>query len=100
MSRVLVPPSLVSKSPDGEQRWLLIECKLITSQPRAVSSAARQALADLLLYRSDFDAALSHTRGTYGLGVAWGEGLQPNPASDIMLCTPDTLDDAIRQTVI
>ena len=81
---------------DGKQRWLLIECKLITKQPRAVSNAARQALADLLLYRSDFEAALSPTRGPYGLGVAWGEGLQPSLPSDVVLCTPDTLDHAIR----
>lgn len=82
--------------PHGEQRWLLIECKLITSQPRAVNSAARQALADLLQYRSDFDVVLDTTRAPYGLGVAWGEGLQPNLNSDIVLCTPDTLDQAIR----
>ncbi|GEM_PF-4722759 len=97
MSRPLRPDIVLQwTDPDGEQRWLLIECKLITSQSRAVNSAARQALADLLQYRSDFDVALGTTRAPYGLGVAWGEGLQPNLNSDIVLCTPDTLDHAIR----
>ena len=97
MSRPLRPDIVLRwTDPDGGQRWLLIECKLITSQYRAVNSAARQALADLLQYRSDFDVAFGTTRAPYGLGVAWGEGLQPNLNSDIVLCTPDTLDHAIR----
>ena len=40
-------------SPDGQQRWLLIECKLSQS---GVNKAARQALSDLLAYRTDYDA--------------------------------------------
>lgn len=100
-SRPLRPDIVLQwTNPGSDQRWLLIECKLITSQVRAVSTAARQALADLLLYRRDFDAVLGHGHGPYGLGVAWGEGLQPNLTSDIMLCTLDTLSHAISQTVI
>ena len=35
----------------------------------------------------------------HGLGVAWGEGLHPISASEIVLCTPDTLTQALQQIV-
>jgi len=35
----------------------------------------------------------------YGLGVAWGQGLNPDSEAEIALCTPDTLDEALRQIV-
>ena len=83
--------------PDGQQRWLLIECKLSKS---GVSYAARQALADLLTYRADYDTTLAATNGPHGLGVAWGEGLHPISTSEVVLCTPDTLTQALQQIII
>lgn len=81
-------------APGGQQRWLLIECKLSQS---GVRHAARQALADLLTYRADYDATLAATKGPHGLGVAWGEGLNPITTSEVVLCTPDTLTQALQQ---
>jgi hypothetical protein len=81
----------------GQSRWLLVECKL--SQSRGVRHAARQALADLLSYRRAFDTALASAATPYGLGVAWGQRLNPNSDAEIALCTPDTLDAALRQIV-
>jgi hypothetical protein len=83
-------------APDGQQRWLLIECKL---SQHGVRRAARQALADLLAYRADYDATLSATNAPHGLGVAWGDGLQPMSDSEVVLCTPDTLPQALQQIV-
>lgn len=83
-------------APDGQQRWLLIECKLSQS---GVNKAARQALSDLLAYRTDYDATLAATNGPHGLGVAWGSGLDPITTSEVALCTPDTLPQALRQVV-
>jgi hypothetical protein len=81
----------------SQSRWLLVECKL--SQSRGVGHAARQALADLLSYRRAFDTALASAATPYGLGVAWGQGLNPDSEAEIALCTPDTLDEALRQIV-
>jgi hypothetical protein len=86
--------SLRWTAPDGQQRWLLIECKLSES---GVRHAAREALADLLAYRADYDATLAATNGPHGLGVAWGEGLHPVSTSEVALCTPDTLTQALQQ---
>ena len=83
-------------APGGGQRWLLIECKLSQS---GVRHAARQALSDLLAYRADYDATLAATNGPHGLGVAWGEGLHPISTSEVVLCTPDTLTQALQQIV-
>jgi hypothetical protein len=80
-------------APDEQQRWLLIECKLSQS---GVRHAARQALADLLAYRADYDATLAATSGPHGLGVAWGAALHPVTTSDIVLCTPDRLPQALQ----
>jgi hypothetical protein len=81
----------------GHDRWLLIECKL--SQSMGAEHAARQALTDLLAYRHSFSNALADAEHPYGLGVAWGAGLDPATGSEIALCTPDTLRDAIREIV-
>jgi hypothetical protein len=78
-------------------RWLLVECKL--SESMKVGRAARQALTDLLAYRRAFDAALRRAGSPYGLGVAWGEGLDPAADAEVVLCTPDTLAAAVRQIV-
>jgi hypothetical protein len=86
------------KDPEGHDRRLLIECKL--SRSMGVGHAARQALADLLSYRRAFDTALANTSGPYGLGVAWGEDLHPTHNAEVVLCTPDTIGEAISQIVI
>jgi hypothetical protein len=85
-------------SQHGQDRWLLIECKL--SQKKGVDHAARLALADLLAYRRSFHDTLSNSGQPYGLGIAWGYGLRPETSAEIALCTPDTLTEAIRQIII
>jgi hypothetical protein len=82
--------------PNGHIRWLVVECKL---RRAGVEDASRAALADLLSYRRAFGATLTSAGTPYGLGVAWGEGLQPVEA-EIALCTPDTLNEAVGQIVI
>jgi hypothetical protein len=91
-------PDMILKWTDQEQqdRWLLIECKLRSMN---VGAAARDALADLLSYRRTFDVALTSAGSPYGLGIAWGHGLQPANNAEVVLCTPDTLSEAIRQIV-
>lgn len=83
-------------APNGQIRWLLVECKL---RKKGVEVAARQALTDLLSYRQAFDSTLSSAGTPFGLGVAWGQGLMPT-ASNIVLCTPDTLGTAVSEIVI
>ena len=39
---------------------------------------------------------LGATETPYGLGVAWGAALAPSEASEITLCTPDTLPRALE----
>ncbi|WP_157520584.1 hypothetical protein [Herbidospora daliensis] len=84
-------------SPSGDERWLLIECKQTSGQAQKV---ARDALTDLFTYRRVFDPALATVRAPYGLGVIWGEGLDPAVNEEIVLCTPDTLAQAVRQIVV
>jgi hypothetical protein len=79
---------------NGHTRWLVIECKL----HRRVEGGVRRALADLLSYRRAFDTTLAQAGTPCGLGVAWGEGLEP-VGTEIMLCTPDKLDQAVRYIV-
>ena len=62
---------------------------------RTVSESAREATLDLLGYRRSFKSVLDKQEEHYGLGYVWGEGLSPSLESDIALCTPDTLSDAL-----
>jgi hypothetical protein len=60
------------------------------------SVAARSAAAyDLLAYRTAFAPILNNSEAPYGLGVAWGADLAPRGEHGIVLCTPDTLDQAV-----
>jgi hypothetical protein len=43
-----------------------------------------------------FDPVLSAQRGVYGLGIAWGTELNPIDSSEIVLCTPDTIESAVE----
>jgi hypothetical protein len=88
-------PDLVLRVDGGPKgpRWLLIEVKGVK---RSVSESARAAASDLLAYRRAFDAVLGLQPGPYGIGVAWGAGLEPSSAQDEMvLCSPDTLPEAL-----
>lgn len=81
------------QSASGAQRTLMIECKLSTTD--GVEKTARGALFDLLAYRQAF----GQTPGEpYGLGVAWGAGLAPRRDREIMLCTPDKIEEALSVT--
>lgn len=64
-----------------------------------VRSMARDALADLLSYRPAFDPTLASAGSPQGLGIAWGLGLNPSSKAEVLLCTPDTLNEAMRQLV-
>jgi len=77
----------------GGTRWLLIEVKL--GERRSVADSARAAVWDLFGYRRAFSAVLDRQPEPYGLGYAWGEGLKPSLDSDVTLCTPDTLAEAL-----
>ena len=35
-------------------------------------------------------------KGAYGIGVAWGTGVQPSATNEIMLCTPHRLASALE----
>jgi len=78
---------------NAEKRWIIGEVKLGTR--RTVADSARAALADLLSYRRDFRVHLERQPGTYGLGLAWGAGLRPKDGNEIVLCTPDKVDEAV-----
>jgi hypothetical protein len=66
---------------------------------RPVEEAARAATYDLLAYRTAFDVPLARQAGPYGLGIAWGAGLAHNPFSEVLLCTPDSLERALQDAV-
>jgi hypothetical protein len=78
---------------DGTTRWLLFEVKG-GRKPR-VAAYARSALLDLLAYRRAFDPVLSASEPPYGVGIAWGEAMAPAYEQEVVLCTPDTLGDAL-----
>lgn len=89
-------PDLVIRIRDGDLgiRWLLVEVKHGTS--RSAEASARAAMRDLLAYRRAFDDVLSAAGEPYGLGVAWGSGLE-SAETEIMLCTPDMIPSAIHR---
>lgn len=90
---VLRPDLVIWHTAGGPPRWLLIEIKGGT---RRVDESARAAVRDLLAYRADFDRALSVQPAPYGVGIAWGAGLLPEPEGDILLCTPDAVSEVLE----
>ncbi|MEU8361060.1 hypothetical protein AB0C27_34095 [Nonomuraea sp. NPDC048882] len=88
--------SLHWRDASGQDRWLLIECKL----GEQGATAARRALVDMLAYRRAFNSALAAAGQPFGLGVAWGAGLTPAVQEEVVLCTPDTLGQAVEQIVL
>jgi hypothetical protein len=89
----LIPDLVVGLRRGGTTRWLLIEVKGGTK--RGVADSARAATLDLLAYRRAFGPALAGQPGPYGLGYAWGAELVPSTESEIALCTPDSLSQAL-----
>jgi hypothetical protein len=90
----LIPDLVIQITDQGGTRWLMIEVK--GGYRRGVADSARAATRDLLGYRRAFGEALAQQQGAYGLGYAWGGGLAPSQASEIMLCTPDSLPGALE----
>ncbi len=82
----------VEREPD-QVRWVLVEVKGLE---RAVQQSARAALSDLLAYRRAFASTLTRQSGPYGIGIAWGEDLRPTSTDEIVLCTPDTIQQALE----
>jgi hypothetical protein len=90
----LIPDLVIrTEAPPSPRRWLLIEVK--GGPKRPVEGNARAALADLLGYRRAYEQTLSQQHGMYGIGYAWGRGLEPANQGEIALCTPDTLKAAL-----
>jgi hypothetical protein len=77
----------------GKEKWLIIEAKM--GERRSAESSARAALIDLLAYREAFQSTLSPAQSPYGLGIVWGQDLEPATGSDIMLCTPEHIRAAL-----
>jgi hypothetical protein len=91
-------PDLVIRTTAGSRtRWLVVEAK--GGPKRRVTDSARAAAYDLLAYRTAFASQLASQPGVYGLGIAWGGGLEPTFSSGISLCTPDTLAAALSAVV-
>jgi hypothetical protein len=87
-------PDLILKATRGaDTRWVIVEVKGLQ---REVQDSAREAIQNLMAYRWAFDATLSGQEGPYGLGVAWGADLTPRAGQDELLCTPDTIPEALR----
>lgn len=78
----------------GDERWLVVEVK---GGQRSVQQSARAAAYDLLAYKTAYRTVLAAGKPPFGLGIAWGEELEPAiNAEPIMLCTPDTLLRALE----
>lgn len=91
-------PDLVARLKVGpETRWILIEVK--GGPKRGVADNARAAALDLLAYRRAYDPVLGKQTTAYGLGYAWGRELEPEPNTEITLCTPDQLAHALATLV-
>jgi integrase len=91
-------PDLVVEvsGPDGADRLVLLEVKGVE---RPVAHSARAALLDLLAYRQAFAASLGRQPGVYGIGVAWGSDLPPAAGGEVLLCSPDTLPEALARAL-
>jgi hypothetical protein len=75
---VLRPDYVLRFTHLGSIRWVLVEVKGVD---RPVEDSAREAIQDLLAYRRAFAATLDQQEEPYGLGIAWGEGVQPAACS-------------------
>lgn len=89
----LIPDLVLRITTGDDTRWLLIEVK--GGSKRSLADSARLATKDLFAYRRAFAATLDQQTAPFGLGYAWGARLLPTINSDVTLCTPDTLTDAL-----
>src|SRR5262249_20931598 len=87
-------PDLVIRRwrPGQSDQWLVVEVK---GGAKEVERYARAAASDLLAYIQRSGNVVTENRKPYGLGIAWGADLAPATGEGIMLCTPDTLPDAL-----
>jgi len=91
-------PDFLIRIYDGQgSRWILGEVK--GGEHRQVHQSARAALFDLLAYRRNYDAQIDASQTPYGLGIAWGAELDPATASEVILCTPDRLGQALDAVI-
>ena len=93
----LRPDLVIRTSGGGQTRWLIVEAK--GGAKRRVVDSARAAAYDLFAYRTAFAEKLGAQSGVYGLGIAWGAGLEPSYSTGVSLCTPDTLASALSVLV-
>ncbi|MEQ8832821.1 MAG: hypothetical protein RJQ01_09435 [Microcella sp.] len=89
----LRPDFVLTTSDSQGVRRIVVEVK--GGPKRRISDSARAALSDLLAYRRAFGPALGPQGAPYGLGIAWGEQLEPSDQSEILLCSPDTVGRAL-----
>jgi hypothetical protein len=89
----LIPDLVLRIKTPSATRLVMLEVKW--GVQRDVAQLARAALSDLMGYRRAFNKSLSDQSGPYGIGYVWGEGLLPASDSEVLLCTPDTLEDAL-----
>lgn len=86
-------PDMVMRARQRQStRWVLWEVKGVE---RSVQDSARAATLDLLAYRRAYDPVLSKQHGPYGVGVAWGRNLNPAADPEIILCSPDRIEEAL-----
>lgn len=88
----LIPDFVLHLECPGIARWFLVEVKGVE---RAVEDSARAAARDLLAYRRAFRSSLRNQAGPYAIGVGWGRELEPSRDEEIVLCSPDTLVEAL-----
>jgi hypothetical protein len=89
----LRPDFVIRLHDDDGERWILGEVK--GGPRRRVQDSARDALYDLLAYRRNYDGQLAGSTGPHGFGIAWGAELEPAAGSEVVLCTPDRLGQAL-----
>jgi hypothetical protein len=92
----LIPDLVMRVESATNPRWILVEVKGLH---RPVQDSARAAVQDLLAYRRAFSPMLDRQSGAYGVGVAWGEQLKPSGSAEILLCSPDTITDALERVI-
>jgi hypothetical protein len=76
---------------------LLVELKM--GKGPNVADRVREALQNLLAYEMCFTTALASQDGPVGLGIAWGEGLDPADHR-LMLATVDQLDLGLERFLV
>lgn len=76
----------------GVTHWVLLEAK---GGARPIEVLCRRAILDLLAYSAAYEPALDSSAKTHLVGLVWGEGMEPEAASPIMLASPDQIQTAV-----